>query len=99
MRTFQPKADEGVFLGYSLNSKAYRIYNKRMQKIEESVHVVFYEGNKKVLLNDDLSDRFKELMIKDSEKGSSKGNNSIIQIEDESDDEKQPMLSNNQTMK
>lgn len=58
-RTFQPKADEGVFLGYSLNSKAYRIYNKRTQKIEESVHVVFYKGNKKVPLNEELSYRFK----------------------------------------
>ena len=39
LRTFQPKTDEGVFLGYSLNSKAYRIYNKRTQKIEELVHM------------------------------------------------------------
>ena len=47
LRTFQPKADEGVFLGYSMNSKAYRVYNKRTKKIEESVHVVFYEGRNK----------------------------------------------------
>ena len=47
LRTFQPKADEGIFLGYALHIKAYRIYNKRTQKIEESVHVVFYEGGKK----------------------------------------------------
>ena len=39
-------------------------------------------------LVDDLSERFKELMIKDSEKESSKVNNSIINLEDKSDDEK-----------
>ena len=43
LRTFQPKADEAIFLGYSLHSKAYRVYNKKEQKIEESVHVAFYE--------------------------------------------------------
>ena len=26
---FDAKADEGIFLGYSLTSKAYRVYNKR----------------------------------------------------------------------
>ena len=31
LRTFQPKADEGVFLVYSMNSKAYRVYNKRQR--------------------------------------------------------------------
>ena len=42
LRTFQPKAD-GVFLGYSMNSKAYRIYNKRTRKIQETIHVTFDE--------------------------------------------------------
>ena len=27
-RKFDPKSDEGVFLGYSPNSKAYRVFNK-----------------------------------------------------------------------
>ncbi|KAK2422442.1 hypothetical protein QL285_032975 [Trifolium repens] len=40
---FDPKADEGIFLGYSLSSKAYRVYNKRLQIVEESVHVNFDE--------------------------------------------------------
>ena len=39
-------------------------------------------------LEDDFSKIFKELMIKDSEKESSKVNNSIINLEDKSDDEK-----------
>ncbi|XP_070004244.1 uncharacterized protein [Nicotiana sylvestris] len=38
---FDPRSDEGVFLGYSSHSKAYNIYNKGTTCIEESVHVVF----------------------------------------------------------
>nr|KYP33754.1 Retrovirus-related Pol polyprotein from transposon TNT 1-94 [Cajanus cajan] len=42
---FDAKSDEGIFLGYSLNSKSFRIYNKRTMTIEESIHVVFDETN------------------------------------------------------
>ena len=40
---FDPRSDEGVFVGYSSSSKAYRIFNKRTQCIEETIHVVFDE--------------------------------------------------------
>ena len=40
---FDPKADEDIFLGYSLTSKAYRVYNKWTLTIEESIHVAFDE--------------------------------------------------------
>ena len=43
MRKFDHRSDEGVFVGYSSSSKAYRIFNKRTQCIEESIHVVFDE--------------------------------------------------------
>ena len=42
---FDDKEDIGIFLGYSLSSHAYRVYNKRLMTVEESVHVVFYETN------------------------------------------------------
>ena len=38
---FDAKSDEGVFLGYSLTSKAYRVFNKRTLVVEESIHVSF----------------------------------------------------------
>jgi len=44
---FDEKVDLGIFIGYSLNSYAYRIYNKRLMAIEESVHVVFDEVDHK----------------------------------------------------
>ncbi|GMI98499.1 hypothetical protein HRI_003519200 [Hibiscus trionum] len=38
---FDAKSDEAIFLGYSSNSKAYRVFNKRTLVVEESIHVVF----------------------------------------------------------
>ncbi|GKC28454.1 hypothetical protein Tco_1035748, partial [Tanacetum coccineum] len=35
----KPKADIGIFIGYSPSRKAYRIYNKRAQMIMETIHV------------------------------------------------------------
>ncbi|GJU09519.1 integrase, catalytic region, zinc finger, CCHC-type containing protein [Tanacetum coccineum] len=37
------KADIGIFVGYAPTKKAYRIYNKRTHKIQETVHVTFDE--------------------------------------------------------
>ncbi|GJV47921.1 retrovirus-related pol polyprotein from transposon TNT 1-94 [Tanacetum coccineum] len=39
----KPKADIGIFIGYSPSKKAYRIYNKRTRMIMETIHVQFYE--------------------------------------------------------
>ena len=39
------KYSVGIFLGYSLSSKTYRVFNKKTMVVEESVHVVFDESN------------------------------------------------------
>ncbi|XP_070002292.1 uncharacterized protein [Nicotiana sylvestris] len=41
---FDAKSDEGILLGYSSQRKAYKIYNKRTQCVEESVHVILDES-------------------------------------------------------
>ncbi|KAI5415607.1 hypothetical protein KIW84_040865 [Lathyrus oleraceus] len=46
---FDSKADEGIFLGYSQSSKAYRVYNKRLHIVEESMHVSFDESYPKIV--------------------------------------------------
>ena len=33
-------SDEAIFMGYALNSKAYRVFNKTSLIVEESIHVV-----------------------------------------------------------
>ena len=42
---FDSRSDEGIFLGYSSTSKAYRIYNKRTMKVMETVNVVSDESS------------------------------------------------------
>ena len=37
---FDAKSDEGIFLGYSLNSRAYRVFNKHTKTVMESINVV-----------------------------------------------------------
>ncbi|GJR68724.1 putative ribonuclease H-like domain-containing protein [Tanacetum coccineum] len=41
---FDGKSDESFFVGYSLNSKAFRVYNTRTKKVEENLHVGFLEN-------------------------------------------------------
>ena len=42
---FDSRSDEGIFLGYSSTSKAYRVYNKRTMKVIETVNVVIDESS------------------------------------------------------
>ncbi|GKE32893.1 retrovirus-related pol polyprotein from transposon TNT 1-94, partial [Tanacetum coccineum] len=40
---FDGKSDEGFFIGYSLSSKAFRVYNTRTMRVEENLHIRFLE--------------------------------------------------------
>ncbi|XP_061359055.1 uncharacterized protein LOC133303194, partial [Gastrolobium bilobum] len=68
---FDSKADEGIFLGYSLTSRAYRIYNKRTMVIEESIHVVFNETNnalpRKEPCDDEVIESMENINLNDKE--------------------------------
>ncbi|GJW51568.1 retrovirus-related pol polyprotein from transposon TNT 1-94 [Tanacetum coccineum] len=76
---FDPKSYEGVFLGYSQNSKAYIILNKHTRKIEESLNVTFDEtpppAKTSPLVDDDLDE---EEAIREIEKKNLENN-----VEDE----------------
>ncbi|GJV17333.1 putative ribonuclease H-like domain-containing protein [Tanacetum coccineum] len=41
---FNRKANEGFFVGYSTNSKAFRVFNSRTRIVEENLHVQFSEN-------------------------------------------------------
>nr|GEW16713.1 hypothetical protein [Tanacetum cinerariifolium] len=45
---FDGKLDEGIFVGYSITSKAFRVYNTRIRKVEENLHITFLE-NKSII--------------------------------------------------
>ncbi|GJV41416.1 hypothetical protein Tco_1419856 [Tanacetum coccineum] len=46
---FDGKADEGFFVGYSLNSKAFRVFNSRTRIVEENFHIKFSESTPNVV--------------------------------------------------
>ncbi|GJX97266.1 putative ribonuclease H-like domain-containing protein [Tanacetum coccineum] len=41
---FDAKADEGFFVGYSLNSRAFRVFNSRTRIVEKNLHIRFSES-------------------------------------------------------
>nr|GEU83719.1 retrovirus-related Pol polyprotein from transposon TNT 1-94 [Tanacetum cinerariifolium] len=41
---FDGKADESFFVGYSLNSNAFRVFNSRTRIVEENLHIRFSEN-------------------------------------------------------
>ncbi|GKB86649.1 putative ribonuclease H-like domain-containing protein, partial [Tanacetum coccineum] len=46
---FDGKADGGFFVGYSTNSKAFRVFNSRTRIVEENLHVKFSEDTPNIL--------------------------------------------------
>ncbi|GKE17801.1 ribonuclease H-like domain-containing protein, partial [Tanacetum coccineum] len=40
---FDRKSDDGFFVGYSLTSKAFRVYNIKTRKVEQNLHIRFLE--------------------------------------------------------
>nr|GEX38610.1 hypothetical protein [Tanacetum cinerariifolium] len=48
---FDGKSNDGFFIGYSLNSKAFRVYNTRTRNLKENLHVRFLE-DKPIIIGD-----------------------------------------------
>nr|GEV43183.1 reverse transcriptase domain-containing protein [Tanacetum cinerariifolium] len=46
---FDGKANEGFFVGYSLNSKAFRVFNSRTRIVKEKLHIRFSESTYNVV--------------------------------------------------
>nr|GEW13900.1 hypothetical protein [Tanacetum cinerariifolium] len=49
LEKFDDKADEGFFVGYSLNSKAFIVFNSRTRIVEENLHIRFSESTYNVI--------------------------------------------------
>nr|GFA91773.1 uncharacterized mitochondrial protein AtMg00810-like [Tanacetum cinerariifolium] len=45
---FDGKADEGYFVGYYVNSKAFRVFNSKTKIVEETMHITFHENKPNV---------------------------------------------------
>ncbi|GJR08291.1 putative ribonuclease H-like domain-containing protein [Tanacetum coccineum] len=46
---FDENADEGFFVGYSINNKAFRVFNTRTRKVKENLHINFLENKPNVV--------------------------------------------------
>ncbi|GJT41418.1 putative ribonuclease H-like domain-containing protein [Tanacetum coccineum] len=46
---FDKKDDEGFFVGYSINSKAFRVFNTKTRKVEENLHINFLKNKPNVI--------------------------------------------------
>ncbi|GJZ42928.1 putative ribonuclease H-like domain-containing protein [Tanacetum coccineum] len=46
---FDGKADEGFFVGYSINSKAFKVFNSRTRIVKENLHVQFSENTPNIV--------------------------------------------------
>ncbi|GJU07167.1 putative ribonuclease H-like domain-containing protein [Tanacetum coccineum] len=57
---FDGKADEGFFVGYSLNSKAFRVFNSRTRIVEENLHIRFSESTPNAVASDNACQARKE---------------------------------------
>ncbi|GJX66311.1 putative ribonuclease H-like domain-containing protein [Tanacetum coccineum] len=64
---FDGKSDDGFFVGYSLTSKAFRVYNIRTKKVEENLHIRT-KTNLMILLV------LKSVLVKGTDKQKSKEN-------------------------
>ncbi|GJU96898.1 retrovirus-related pol polyprotein from transposon TNT 1-94 [Tanacetum coccineum] len=52
---FDGKVDEGFFVGYSLNSKAFRVFNSRTWIVEENLHIRFSESTPNAVVWDHMA--------------------------------------------
>ncbi|GJT12857.1 putative ribonuclease H-like domain-containing protein [Tanacetum coccineum] len=48
LNKFAGKSDEGFLVGYSLQSKAFRVYNLETKRVEENLHINFLENKPNV---------------------------------------------------
>nr|GEX89757.1 ribonuclease H-like domain-containing protein [Tanacetum cinerariifolium] len=48
LRKFDRKADEGFLVGYSVSSKAFRVFNSRTRLVQETLHINFLENQPNV---------------------------------------------------
>ncbi|GJV96610.1 putative ribonuclease H-like domain-containing protein [Tanacetum coccineum] len=46
---FDGKSDDGFFIGYSINSKAFKVFNTRTRFVEENLHINFLENKSNVI--------------------------------------------------
>ena len=86
---FESCVDEGIFIAYSSNKKAYKCYNLGMRKVVESINVKIDESSLPITRKEDFDEQEEEEMIQDEEEEEKKK-------EQEQQDEKESKEGSNQ---
>ena len=60
---FDPKSYEGIFLGYSSVSKAFRVWNRSCNRVEETIHVRFMEAKMDLIPMEEDEERVAEPQV------------------------------------
>nr|GEU43531.1 retrovirus-related Pol polyprotein from transposon TNT 1-94 [Tanacetum cinerariifolium] len=60
---FEGKVDEGFLVGYSVNSKAFRVFNSRTHIVQETLHVNFMENKPNIAGSGPTWDRLDYSML------------------------------------
>nr|GEV50912.1 hypothetical protein [Tanacetum cinerariifolium] len=71
---FNGKSNEGIFVGYSTISKAFRVYNIRTRKVEENLHITFLQNKPMIASCTNFND-FVDNFLFDSSSQASDGHN------------------------
>nr|GEU77673.1 retrovirus-related Pol polyprotein from transposon TNT 1-94 [Tanacetum cinerariifolium] len=92
---FDGKANEGFFVGYSINSKAFRVFNSRTRIVEENLHIRFNENTPNVAGSGptwifDIDALTKSMNYKPVVAGNRSNGNAGTKAFDDADDECQP---------
>nr|GEZ85955.1 hypothetical protein [Tanacetum cinerariifolium] len=59
---FDGKADKGFFIGYSMNSKAFRVFNSRTRIVDENLHITFLCREEEKKDAEDLENKDNEVL-------------------------------------
>ncbi|GKE58901.1 putative ribonuclease H-like domain-containing protein [Tanacetum coccineum] len=91
---FDGKADKGLFVGYSINSKAFRVFNSRTRIVKENLHVQFSKNTPNITRSEpnwlfDIDALTKSMNYKPVvARNQSNGNAATKACDDAGDDEK-----------
>nr|GEW06416.1 hypothetical protein [Tanacetum cinerariifolium] len=82
---FERKVDEGFLVGYSVNSKAFRVFNSRTRRVEENLHIKFLENKTNVVRRGldwlfDIDSRINSMNYEPVTSGNQSNNDAGIEI-------------------
>ncbi|KAL8121277.1 hypothetical protein AgCh_018136 [Apium graveolens] len=80
---FDAKSTEGIFLGYSTTSKAYRVYNSVKNKVEESINIAFNESSRNISqIDEDTADLSSHSQMRQSHSEKSQSHSDKLNSQD-----------------